>query len=379
MRIGLNKDVNLSYWELKSYFKIFDLIIVGSGIVGLSSAISYKLKNKKAKILILERGFLPNGASTKNAGFACFGSIGELLDDFSKMPEKSVLETIAMRWNGLQMLRKRLGDKNIGFKALGGFELFESKIEFESCYEEKTNINAKIKLATGLSSTFNNFNSNNYAFKNIKGIIKNQHEGQLDTGLMMTSLINFARHLEIEILNNIDILKIIDTNSGVELISDKGTFKANKVIVATNGFASQLLRLDNVKPARAQVLITKPIADLKIKGAFHFNQGFYYFRNIDNRILFGGGRNLDLEKETTTVMGLNTKIQNRLNKLLSEFILPGINFEIEHRWSGIMGVGSEKKPIIKPVSPNVLAAVRMGGMGIAIGSWVGEIAANEIN
>ena len=44
-----------------------------------------------------------------------------------------------------------------------------------------------------------------------------------------------------------------------------------------------------------------------------------------------------------------------------------------------MGVGSEKKPIIKLVNPNVLAAVRMGGMGVAIGSLVGQEAADKIS
>ena len=44
-----------------------------------------------------------------------------------------------------------------------------------------------------------------------------------------------------------------------------------------------------------------------------------------------------------------------------------------------MGVGKEKKPIIDFVSKNVLAAVRMGGMGVAIGSLVGEIAAKKIS
>jgi hypothetical protein len=72
---------------------------------------------------------------------------------------------------------------------------------------------------------------------------------------------------------------------------------------------------------------------------------------------------------------LNSKIQNHLEYLLKTMILPNTAFEIEHRWSGIMGVGNEKKPIIKPISNNVIAAVRMGGMGIAIGSKVGEIVA----
>jgi glycine/D-amino acid oxidase-like deaminating enzyme len=65
-----NNILNYSYWEKKHLFFDYDLIVIGSGIVGLSTAISFKEKNKKAKILILEKGILPNGASLKNAGFA---------------------------------------------------------------------------------------------------------------------------------------------------------------------------------------------------------------------------------------------------------------------------------------------------------------------
>ena len=58
-----------------------------------------------------------------------------------------------------------------------------------------------------------------------------------------------------------------------------------------------------MQPARAQVLITKPIKNLQIKGTFHLDKGYYYFRNIDNRILFGGGRNLDFKTEETSEFG----------------------------------------------------------------------------
>jgi hypothetical protein len=93
--------------------------------------------------------------------------------------------------------------------------------------------------------------------------------------------------------------------------------------------------------------------------------------------LFGGGRNLDFETETTTELALNAKIQKRLDQLLKHVILPDTAFEVEQRWAGIMGVGSEKKPIIRQVSPNTVCAVRMGGMGIAIGSLVGKLAVDE--
>lgn len=372
------KDFNHSYWELKHYFKQYDLIVVGSGIVGLSTALSYKKQNKKAKILVLERGILPNGASTKNAGFACFGSPGELLDDLNKMPEKKVWETVKMRWDGLQILRKRLQDKNMDYKPYGGFELFDAHESFELCLQKLPYLNASVKKELGLKTCYTDVSKKANPFNRIKGVLSNAFEGQIDTGLMMHNLLGLARKNEIEILNQIEVLELKDLQTTVELHTHQGVFKATKVVVATNGFAASLIDINDVKPARAQVLITKPISNLKIKGTFHFEQGYYYFRNIDNRVLFGGGRNLDFKAETTTQQGLNEKIQNQLEVLLREMILPQTAFEIDHRWSGIMGVGSEKEPIIKKVSQNIIAAVRMGGMGVAIGSWVGEKAAFQI-
>lgn len=366
---------NFSYWELKQYFKTFDLIVVGGGIVGLSTAISFREKNKKATVLILERGLLPDGASTKNAGFACFGSPGELLDDLKKIPEDLVWETVRMRWDGLQLLRKRIGDKNMAYEAFGGYELFMKKKLYDACLEKLDDLNYKISKTLGLKKCYASSSVHVNKFQGVKGSVVNQYEGQLDTSLMMSSLLKIAYSKGIAILNNIAVSAVTDTGRGVEIQSNAGVFKARQGVVATNGFATQLLDLDDVKPARAQVLVTSPIKRLKIKGAFHFNEGYYYFRNIDQRVLFGGGRNLDFKGETTVKPGLSSRIHDQLDDYLQKFILRGEPYQIEQRWSGIMGVGREKKPIIKHVSPNVLAAVRMGGMGIAIGSLVGRQAA----
>ena len=109
------------------------------------------------------------------------------------------------------------------------------------------------------------------------------------------------------------------------------------------------------------------------------DEGYYYFRNIDNRILFGGGRNLDFKGEETTDLSQTALIQNQLEALLKTTILPNIPFEIDRRWSGIMGVGSQKKPIVKQLSNHIFCGVRLGGMGVAIGSLVGQELANLID
>jgi gamma-glutamylputrescine oxidase len=369
-----------SFWETQSYFKGVDLVVIGSGIVGLSAAISYREKHKKAKVLVLERGMLPSGASTKNAGFACFGSVSELLSDLRQSSEDLVWHTVNMRIKGLELLRKRLGDKHIDYREYGGYELFDDKQRFQECTEQIDRLNKQLKPFLKEKETYSVTNPRirHFGFKGVKGLIFNKKEGQIDTGNMMTELLRLAYSKDIQILNRVEVKRLEDHANGVDLLTTAGEIRAEKVIVATNGFASQLLDLEDVKPARAQVLVTKPIKDLRIKGTFHYDEGFYYFRNIGNRVLFGGGRNLDFETETTTELALNSKIQKRLDKLLKDVILPDTAFEVEQRWAGIMGVGSEKKPIIRKLSPHIVCAVRMGGMGIAIGSLVGKLAVDEL-
>ena len=84
--------MNLSFWELKNWFWNVDYTIVGSGIVGLHAALQLRNRFPESKILIIEKGMLPQGASTKNAGFACFGSISEIIDDLNSHSEEDVIQ-----------------------------------------------------------------------------------------------------------------------------------------------------------------------------------------------------------------------------------------------------------------------------------------------
>lgn len=376
----INKITNFSFWENETYFKNLDLVVIGSGIVGLSSAISFKEKYPNSKVLVLERGILPQGASTKNAGFACFGSVSELLSDIANSTTETVFETVEMRIKGLSLLRKRLGDKNMEYHEWGGYELFSNSSLFEKCADSISYLNKQVKPFTKCNDTYSIVNKKikSFGFNRVDGLILNKKEGQINTGFAIKKLIEFATSKGIMILNQIDVKKIKETSTNVEIKTNIGNIDSKQVIVATNAFANELLNINDVKPARAQVLITKPISNLKLKGTFHYDEGYYYFRNIGDRILFGGGRNLDFEKETTTSFDLNPKIHKELDRLLKTMILPNQKFDVEHRWCGLMAVGSEKKPIVKKISPNVVCAVRMGGMGVAIGSLVGKLAVEHL-
>ena len=88
---------NLSLWERESFYSTQDVIIVGGGFMGLWTALSLKQKNRLLKITILEKNITPLGASTRNAGFSCFGSPTEILSDIENLGLNETLEIVKMR------------------------------------------------------------------------------------------------------------------------------------------------------------------------------------------------------------------------------------------------------------------------------------------
>ncbi len=368
---------SLSFWERETFFKGIDVAVVGSGIVGLAAAIHLKRKNPALNVVVLERGPLPIGASTRNAGFACIGSMTELLADIELRGEDEVLAVVEKRWRGLAALRSLLGDDRLHYKANGGWEMFTDDDDeiFRTCRERMPDLNQKIGAITGHSEVFSLADDSirKFGFRGVSHLVRNAVEGQVDTGRMMEAYIELAQSLGIRIFNGIDIEKMDDGADGVHLLTGFGwEIRARKVLVCVNGFAQRLLDVPGINPARNQVLITKPIPGLRIEGCFHYDRGYFYFRNIDGRILLGGGRNLSPETELTDQFGNTDFIKSALIRLLHGVIVPGQSVEVDGWWSGILGIGLEKKPIVEKVSPNVSVAVRLSGMGVAIGTLVGQ-------
>jgi gamma-glutamylputrescine oxidase len=365
-----------SYWERTAFIDQADVIVIGSGIVGLSAALHLKRQQPNLNVSVLERGFLPTGASTKNAGFACFGSLSEQISFLKRSSEEEVLHLVDYKWRGLQRLRENLGDANIDYHQHGGYELFMEN-EAESAAESLdhlTYFNNLLKQVIGAADIYAVADAKitDFGFHKISHMIYNPYEGQIHTGKMMRALLNKVYDAGVLILNDCSVTGIDYDNGHIRVNTSQGDFKAAKVILATNAFAAQLYPNLDVVPGRGQVLVTKPIPGLKIKGTFHFDDGYYYFRNIDNRVLFGGGRNIDFKKEQTWDFGHTEEVKAQLIKYLNETILPGQNAEVDYWWSGIMGFGEDVSPIIKEVQPNVFCAVRCNGMGVAMGSLVGE-------
>jgi glycine/D-amino acid oxidase-like deaminating enzyme len=285
---------------------------------------------------------------------------------------------MARRYQGLRRLRENLGDDAIGYEPLGGWELIADDATMARCRDFLPTLNAWAAEFTGQSEAYADGTAHlaEFGFGGTRYLIHNRAEGLVHTGHMMDALMRQSVASGVSLCHGAWVERMDEDGDGVELHTQPfGPVRSRRAVVCTNGFARQLLPALDVTPARAQVLVTDPIPGLRFRGAFHFDEGYYYFRNVGDQVLFGGARNLDFEGETTTEMVTTGLIQDRLERCLREIIIPGVNFRVQRRWSGIMGLGPTKSPIVQAVSGTTVAAVRMGGMGVALGTLAGEEAA----
>ena len=362
----------ISVWEQSTYFAPKDLVIVGCGFVGLWTAYEAIHQNPKLQITILERGTIPSGASTRNAGFSCFGSVSELMYDIQLMGEAAMLETVKMRYDGLQRIQEVFKAKEIDYHQWGGYELFEGKKTIKDTKGKSSKINKgaaahlsdlydSSKLVSDIAylntilapalktpkkngkylPIYTNASKDiqKLGFQGIEALAFNQLEGQLNSAKLVLALQKAVQAKGVQILFSTEVKKFKSHKKGVTITTNlEAPIETKQFLVCTNGFAKQLIPNLDVVPARGQVFVTEPIKNLKFKGCFHFDEGYYYFRNLGDRLLLGGARNADFKNEKTYSLETSATIQKVLEDFMMQRILPkgSTKPKIELRWSGTM-------------------------------------------
>ena len=375
----------LSYWEQESLQKI-DFIVVGAGLMGMQTALELRRRAPKARIVLLERHAPPRGAGTQNAGFACFGSPGELLDDVARVGRDAALALVERRYRGLLMLRQRHGDAALAIVEHCGHELLAQDSAVDAAVLEDLNSDLRrvfgedvFHLRPDLLLRYG------FAREFVSALVHTRFEAALDSGRLSLSLRRQLRAADIELLCGINVTALECLARGVEVrgvdaAGEEITFRARAAALCGNAALPDLLRtlgsaaesLPDIRPGRGQVLVTEALPDLKFNGTFHADRGFMYFRRLGDRVLLGGGRNRDFDAESTQQRGLNESIQTFLDDYLRTVILPGARPVINSRWSGIMAFTADKQPCVKQIAAGFVVGFACNGMGVALSAAASE-------
>lgn len=370
----------ISFWEKNIYLKKYDIAIIGAGFSGMWLAYFLKQSYPKLHIVIFEKGVFPSGASSKNAGFACFGSPSELLENIKLVGSDQTFYWAEKRFQGIQIIKDNF-EHCIEYNPCGGTELFDKKQLFEESFSALHELNKEISHFTDNQNHF--FEDKNIiekcGFRSFKYAISNLAEASIHSVKLLEALQKKLQALDVKIFFGIDVVYYEPGDNKVDIYTKNGIrFEASHLNLCTNAFTSQFLIEEKILPGRGQVLITNPIKNLNWNRTFHYNRGSYYFRNYKNRVLLGGGRHLNIETEATTNLEITEEIQSALEEMLYQKILPEQNPTIEQRWSGIMAFTENKAPISKILNPRLSINAGMNGMGVALTPWLSQALALEI-
>lgn len=364
----------MSYWERLHLENRSGITIVGGGFSGLNLALAIKTRDPSKPVRILEAGGSSLGASRKNAGFLCFGSPSELLEDMNSAGRGKVLGTAEERWEGISKIRARFSSERIGLEEYGGYELFLGPSDHHPVEEDLPQLNKDLSGLLGFSPyrPLSSEEINRMGFEGISGGYRIEGEAIVDPYLYHSALCEEAREQGIDLQFGVPVRDHLEKKGRVELwIEDnEEALFCEKTVFATNGYTEGLVPNSGIAPARGQVLITEPLDELPFRGSFHMDGGNYYFRNVGDRVLLGGGRGSDPVGERTMKEGGSPRIRGELEKLLQQRILPGRSFQIEDGWSGIMGFTEDKYPRMEKIGERSYLMGGLSGMGVALSSVI---------
>ena len=167
--------------------------------------------------------------------------------------------------------------------------------------------------------------------------------------------------------------------SDSEIVTNKGTLRADHIVVAGNGYLPDLTPQisSRVMPINSFIAATEPLGDraaqVLTKDIAVADDKFVvnYFRlSDDKRLLFGGRENYGLGFP----QDIDTQQRARMEAMFPQ--LKGV--KIDYSWGGTLGITMTRLPMVRRIGKTTLAAGGFSGHGVAITTLVGKIMAEAI-
>jgi glycine/D-amino acid oxidase-like deaminating enzyme len=379
-----NSTFRPSHWEKTTFLKSPDVAIIGAGLTGLQAALALKKTKPTCDVLVIERASIPRGASTRNAGFACFGGPTELLADLDAYGAESTLLTVQERFAGIRALEANYSERGIDWHKHGGYEVIDDQATAEVVRERLPELNALLVEATGLEQTWSVI-TDPHLSGSAQLSLHNPLEAQLHPGKLVSLLLKDCHEAGVRFLFGCEV-EHVGAAAGAVLVEGAGwgSFVAKQALVTVNAFARKLLPEDfpeTIRPVRNQILLSDPLPGFKLRGCYHYHEGYVYFRNVgEDRLLIGGARHKAGQSSETDVFGPNGVPEAFLLAKLNEWLpmRTWTDADFPTRWSGIIAQGDGKSPVLRFAADNVLVAGRLAGMGVALSAALAQRAAGRL-
>ncbi|MBK26761.1 MAG: FAD-dependent oxidoreductase [Halobacteriovorax sp.] len=370
--------MSVSYWQDSGFGKKVtkDVVIIGGGFAGLSTAYWMQKEDPSMKIALVEKYEIGDGASGRNAGFITCGSV----EHFNRLVEKHGREEAASIWGfsetNLNLLKENIicdDEEDYLFEHNGSFSLASTETEFK-----------ELQASAELMNSFD-INVERVVAEDIKkrlgaegfvGGIKYVDDATVHPLKMLQGIRKKIEQTgdSVEFFEHHEVAKIETENGNKLVYTKKNRIEAPVVVYATNGYSPLVndFFADKIFPTRGQILMTESVPKF-MEAACYANFVLDYFRQLPTgEMLIGGFRQLQKDVETGYSDQTTDTIQSALEEFLQTHIPAVRKAKITHRWSGIMGFSVDGQPMVGalPTDPQLyfVGGFTAHGVGLAFNS-----------
>jgi glycine/D-amino acid oxidase-like deaminating enzyme len=358
-----------SHWLRPHSFKTpdssTDLLIVGGGYVGLSTAYWITELRPDLRVTVIDRMSCGAGASGRNAGFLTMGSASFYKGLSTKWGDDRAREIFHFAAESLELVYQHIlkVSPEIKFERTSSMTLFRSEEQLSEWNKsgfkpENFNFNWSegSSLPVPLQSKF-------------FGSLEASPEYKVNPVQLLSSLKGLLESRKVQFIENSSAFELHPEGVMTEL----NFIKAHQVILALNGYFPQFHTAFKgaITPRRAQMLAVEFDGDFECPSLYYDPPERVYWRKTQDKILvIGGKRLLDEEGETGDFEKISPKIQRGLEEYLRDYLC--LNYRVINRWSGTMGFTEHELPLVgkinAPLETYVIGGFSGHGMGLGFRS-----------
>jgi len=350
-------------------------VVVGGGIVGLSAAWWLAREGGAGKrVVLLEAEELAGRASGRNAGFLITGTAQPLARLVAEGDGPSARAWWHRSRENRELLRREVldpGRVECGFVAEGSWTVALPG----SGQEEELAASRDLLAGEGFDVEWRDAGQvREAAGGHLGGGLFQPRDGGLDPVLLCRGL---AADGGFEVRCGCRVRRLEPAPDGrVRVIAAGGEWLAPRAVVATNGYAPELLPhlAPQIVPVRAQMLATGP-GERRLRGVWYLDAGDRYLRQLaDGTVLLGGGRRRAEAAEVGYLEAPTGRVQGDLDAFLRATFPRLADQPVRLRWAGTMALTRDGVPRLgeAPGLPGVWFAAGLNGHGMSIGFLTGR-------
>lgn len=328
-----------------------DAAIIGGGIAGIATA--YALAREGAKVIVLERGELAEGASGRNAGFILGGVAENYVAACRAFGSDRATRVFRFTFANRVLYRSAIRTNRIDCQAAwnGSDQLAGDDAEWLEIAESARQLaghGVRVRLEAAERKAVYD------------------EDGEIHPVLFVRGLADAAERLGVRIYTGTTVVSC----APAEARTPSGTVGAGAVVLCTNAYTHHLART-RVRPVRGQICATAPVTRRLFPRPTYAHRGYRYWRQLPaGNVLVGGWRDTAVEEEVGEDDGTSDVIQRQLDAWLAA---QGVDAPVTHRWGGTMGFSHDGLPYLGKSADGLYRCGGFTGHGQGYAMAAGEL------